>query len=131
MANPSDVGDFVDLANVNADERYFFYALNDRLADAGLRLLFADWLNERGDWRTEGYFWMANHRKEPSKAYRSFDWWHEDSRCRREIVLPPALWEALPVAPHISFSHAKEFLTLRAADNAVCRLIAGESDSLV
>ncbi|MFL5341318.1 MAG: hypothetical protein ACJ8F7_14325 [Gemmataceae bacterium] len=98
--------------------------LGERIADGSARLLFGEWLAERGDWRADGYLWLARWRKEPSRAYRTFDWWHVDSNCREEITLPGAMWELLPVPPHDGFPQAKEFPTRQAAEEAVCRLIA-------
>ena len=47
------------------DEDAFQTALDTNPADFAVRLIFADWLEDRGDWRAAGYRWMGVHRKWP------------------------------------------------------------------
>jgi uncharacterized protein (TIGR02996 family) len=109
---------------VTGDERFFRDALTRYVTDDAARLLFADWLDDRGDWRAAGYHWMAEHGKQPSMAKPTWDWWHEISENRREIVLPAAIWYALPGLPWSGFPICKEFPSQTAAEEAVCAVIA-------
>jgi hypothetical protein len=96
---------------------------NASLRDSGIRLLFGEWLAERGDWRATGYLWLGRRRKEPSSAARSFDWWHEQSTNRREIVLPADVWDEIEGVIPASFANCKEFATLLDAELAVCQVL--------
>jgi hypothetical protein len=44
----------------------FQLSLDADLSCWSLYLTFADWLEERGDWRAPGYRWMGENRKRPS-----------------------------------------------------------------
>lgn len=107
-----------------AREAFFRSRLDRELGDDAARLLFADWLEERGDGRAAGYRWMARRRKKPSRAPYTWDWWHEDSTNRREIVLPDAVWRLLDAPPAERFPNCKEFPSLAAAEEEICRVIA-------
>ena len=47
------------------DEDTFQAALDAEPDNSAMRLVFADWLEERGDWRAAGYRWMAERGKAP------------------------------------------------------------------
>jgi len=51
---------------VNEDD--FLAALDEDPSNSTLRLVFADWLEEMGDWRAVGYRWMGQAGKWP------YDW---------------------------------------------------------
>jgi uncharacterized protein (TIGR02996 family) len=48
------------------DEHAFQTALDENPANHAMRLVFADWLEERGDWRAAGYRYMGAHQKFPA-----------------------------------------------------------------
>src|SRR5687767_2932613 len=66
------------------DETTFQRALDLEPHNWALRLVFADWLEERGDPRAAGYRWMGRHEKWP------FDW------SRRHCV-PAFRWSGDPI----------------------------------
>lgn len=88
-----------------------------------VRLLFGEWLAERGDWRSAGYLWMGRHRKEPSPSHQTWDWWRPRAVCRYEIKLPDWLWDLLAAPPHGGFPNCKEFRNRRAAEEALCEAL--------
>ena len=105
-----------------------FHAALD--ADAGnpaLRLVFADWLEERGDWRAEGYRWMGQHDKWPldwSKsgfitAFTTFDWYLDDDGATWDVPghcrLPP--WWRLGFRTNLDFP---AFPSRRLAEEGLC-----------
>lgn len=106
-----------------SDEAVFQAALDDRLADGANRLLFADWLAERGDWRAPGYRFMAEHAKHPYRSYATWEWWSFDSENTSEIRLEDELWQPLPVVPPPGYPRCKEWVSRRKAEEALCRLI--------
>lgn len=63
------------------DEAVFQTSLDTLSGDQGIRYLFAQWLEERGDWRAPGTKWLADHGKWPDLDStsrgdgRSWDWW--------------------------------------------------------
>src|SRR5207248_6755608 len=77
--NPRD-----EAAMVSEDA--FQAALDDDPSNSCLRLVFADWLEEQGDWRAEGFRWLGSLGKYPYDWSRStvvtgfhtFDWYLED-----------------------------------------------------
>lgn len=105
------------------EEEFFAKSLARSVQDVAARLLFGECLAERGDWRADGYFWIGTHRKEPSQAARTYDWWHEDSTNRREIVVPDSMWHELDGIVPDSFSNCKEFPTLADAEEAIGRAL--------
>jgi uncharacterized protein (TIGR02996 family) len=68
------------------DESAFQAALDADPSNHDLRLVFADWLEEQGDWRAIGYRWMGRHRKFPYRTSRTSDWW--DIRWREKLGDP-------------------------------------------
>lgn len=109
-----------------SEESYFQSNLNMEPADAGARLLLAEWLAERGDERYAAYEWLAILFKHPYHAYSTWDWWNADSRNPDSIRLPNELWELLPrpVAP--GYPRCKEWKTRQEADEAVGPLLRPE-----
>lgn len=67
-------------------EDNFQAALDADPTNSSLRLVFADWLEERGDARAEGYRWLGRHGKWPYDwgrstivpGFETFDWYLED-----------------------------------------------------
>jgi len=101
-------------------EKFFRAVLDNDPSDDAAKFLFGDLLDECGDPRAMGYCWMVRRRKEPSAATATWDWWHEDSNNRREIVLPDDLWQLLTPMPVERFPNCKEFPSLKAAEEALC-----------
>jgi hypothetical protein len=106
------------------DASFFESSLQNSIGDAAARLLFGEWLEERGDWRAEGYQWMAQRNKEPSQQSQTCDWWHENATSnRREIVLPDFVWTALDAPVTHNHENCKEFASRSAAEEALCRAL--------
>lgn len=59
---------------MNPTEAAFQKAIDDRSGDAGTRLAFADWLEEEGDERAEGYRMLGL--LEVSPDWNGADWWY-------------------------------------------------------
>jgi uncharacterized protein (TIGR02996 family) len=90
------------------------------------RLIFADWLDERGDPRAEGYRWLGEMRLYPidDRAHTAPDWpphqtcpwgWrHEDYRPYPHACLPAVLTARPDWDSYL-------FRTRRAAEDAVAR----------
>ena len=49
-------------------EALFRAGLDANPGDHSLRLVYADWLEDRGDWRAAGYSWMGRHKKSPRRT---------------------------------------------------------------
>lgn len=52
----------------------FANAINAAPDDFNLRLVYADWLEERGDANAAGWRWSAEHRRIPRSSHRLFQW---------------------------------------------------------
>jgi hypothetical protein len=87
---------------------------------AAMRLVYADWLEERGDPRAGAQRWMAAKGKFPRYAGSTWDWWafgdHPDSKPED---LPGDIWRRLPGAPLKSSPNCKEYDTRRDAEYAL------------
>ena len=111
------------------DETAFQAALDERPADHALRLVFADWLEERGDWRAAGYRWMGENHSYPIRSAMSWDWW--DSGWLRgsdeaPILLPAMLDSAMfaRLDGHVmSGPSFREYLDRSSAEEALCRAL--------
>lgn len=57
------------------DEAFFQSSLDASPNDIAARQIFAEWLDARGDWRAEGYVWMARHGKRPLRNPILWKWW--------------------------------------------------------
>ncbi len=81
------------------------------------RLIFADWLEEQGDWRAEGYRWMGYNHKYP-KDYRlrkGIVWgWNDLLPESNHSQLPDEVFSRLPPSINIDFTHV---YTIVAASN--------------
>src|SRR5262249_30719954 len=82
------------------DEAAFQAGLDDNPRNHDLRLVFADWLEEQGDWRAASYRWMGTHRKHPYPADRSWDWW--DASLRENLDDWTALERAQKILDHMA-----------------------------
>jgi uncharacterized protein (TIGR02996 family) len=112
------------------DEAAFHAALDAEPGNSSLRLVFADWLEERGDWRAAGYRWMGEHLKWPYdwkkssiiKAYETHDWYIENSAATWVVpshcILPSDFGPWFP-SPVNWPSHE----TRRDAEEALCRVV--------
>ena len=105
------------------DETFFQATLRHDLDDAAARLLFADWLADRGDDRASGYRFMAERAKHPYRGHNTFEWWTMASANSDAIKLSDELWQALPVTPANGYPDCKEFRTRRRAEEALCALV--------
>jgi hypothetical protein len=100
-------------------------------ADSGARLLWAEWLEERGDERGVGYRWLAETDKHPYLAHSTWDWWSEHSVNSNAIRLPHELWLKLPTAPASGFPRCKEWPSRRDAEDAVALTLVASSESAI
>jgi uncharacterized protein (TIGR02996 family) len=112
------------------DETAFQAALDAEPSNSGMRLVFADWLEEHGDWRAAGYRWMGEHHKWPYdwskspiiEAFQTHDWfienvaatWEVPSHCVLPVDFGP--WFPSPV-------NWPSYNSRRAAEEALCRVI--------
>ncbi len=111
------------------DEAAFQAAIDADPANVALRLVFADWLEERGDWRAAGYRWMGEHCKWPydwSKnamitVYDTFDWFIDGSPTQWDVpkhcVLPA---EFRPWFPRL---YMPSYASRREAEESLCEVI--------
>jgi uncharacterized protein (TIGR02996 family) len=112
------------------DESAFQAALDADPANFALRLVFADWLEERGDRRAAGYRWMGEQRKWPydwSKnamitSFDTFDWFMEGSPVQWKVpdhcILPAELQPWFPAN-----IYWPSYPSRRDAEEALCKVI--------
>ena len=76
----------------------FQSALDDNPEDWQTRLVLADWLDERGDERAEGYRALAALRRIPASMSNGSFWWYSSRNycADRRQTLPPDWFECLP-----------------------------------
>jgi len=55
-------------------EAEFRKAINSEPDNWAMYLVFADWLEDRGDWRAAGYRWMGETKHRPLRAVSGFVW---------------------------------------------------------
>lgn len=119
------------------DEAAFQMAIDEFPDFWGNRAVFADWLEEQGDWRAEGYRWLGTHRRRPYMmplSSRAVWGWHlegsgdvgEPSRCD----LPLDLFEVVAlIGSPASIGSAGEWVTFSqgriVAEQAVCLAVEG------
>jgi len=118
-----------------SEEDFFQELLDEASGDSAARFLFADWLAERGDWRTSGYQWMAMHGKhpeeKPSPTGTTWDWWStvlpSDPNRHNSEYLEPIVFELLEgYAYHSDWktgSAYREFFTREAAEEELIRAL--------
>jgi uncharacterized protein (TIGR02996 family) len=121
---PNDEADMVT-------EDAFQTALDAEPDNFSMRLVFADWLEEAGDWRAEGYRWMGELGKFPydwSKStvvsgFRTFDWYLEDGGATWEVPEYCRLPAWFRKAFRTSLDWP-DYVTRRLAEEALCRALA-------
>jgi len=93
-------------------------AILNRLAE--MRLVYADWLEERGDAHSALQRWMVRERKFPRFSGTSWDWWRYGDKpdCKPDD-LPSDIWERLPGKARDAIRNCKEYLTRRSAERAL------------
>lgn len=115
------------------DEVTFQAALDAEPDNFALRLVFADWLEERGDPRAVGYRWMGQSEKFPYDwshsefvpGFDTFDWYLEDGGASWDV---PRHCQ-LPFEFRSLFKARTDWLdfpTRRAAEEALCQVIFRE-----
>jgi uncharacterized protein (TIGR02996 family) len=98
-------------------------ALWNQLASG--RLVYADWLEERGEPRAAAQRWLAEHAKLPRDSGNSWDWWsYGDHPEAKPEDLPRQLWDKLPGQPRKDIGYCKEFGSRRAAERALFKALA-------
>jgi uncharacterized protein (TIGR02996 family) len=104
-------------------EQFFRSALDVRPEDMALRLLFAEWLEERGDYRAQGFRWMSRLGKWPFwlPSSRRWSWTHPANTFPYHNHLSRELYDLLPEE---NDSDWKKYVTLQEAEEALCRILA-------
>jgi uncharacterized protein (TIGR02996 family) len=85
---------------------------------ASLRLVYADWLEERGEGLAGAQRWMAAHVKFPRPAPGCWDWWRDDQVGFNPENLPAEIWDRLP-GERKGIANCKEYATRRLAERAL------------
>lgn len=109
-----------------SDEEFFQTALDSDEEDHPARLLFADWLADRGDTRSAGPRWLVERRVVPQdyRGSRTWDWNDDAVFDRMTGALPHALFSALE-GGHLAMSeHYREYPTRRDAESALYDALA-------
>ena len=90
----------------------------------GMRLVYADWLEERGDAHAAAQRWLVHRQKFPRYSGKSWDWWRYGDRpdCLAED-LPATIWDRLPGKPSDANRHCKEYPTRRSAERALYKAL--------
>jgi uncharacterized protein (TIGR02996 family) len=112
------------------DEDAFQRAIDAEPGNLTLKRVFADWLEEQGDWRAAGYRWMAEHEKwpfdwdqdSPAIRFNTFDWYITDGK---------AVWTVpeycrLPATFRRVFATGNDWIAFpsrQAAEEALCKVI--------
>jgi len=90
----------------------------------GTCAVFADWLEEQGDWRAAGYRWISQYRKVPRCAVSTWEWWRfGESGSATTEDLPTAVWNRLPCTKDQALHTCKGYSTRRDAEWALCKAI--------
>ena len=85
-----------------------------------MRLVYADWLEERGDQRAALHRWMVRERKFPRFSGSTWDWWrYGDRPDSKPEDLPAEVWERLPGKAQVTIRNCKEYLSRRSAERAL------------
>lgn len=102
----------------------FAAALDADPSDSAARLLYADWLEERGDERAAGYRWMAERGKWPYETISRVGWrWYEDDLQSGD---PAAVGEELfDATPEPKDRRGYAYSSRRAAEDALAWAFAG------
>jgi uncharacterized protein (TIGR02996 family) len=105
----------------------FQTALDANPTDWQTRLVFADWLDERGDLRGPGYRALGMMRNAPDHfsgdGGHAWTWWKGARGLCRHEYLSADWWELLTGGDEDS-EMTREYLTRRAADDAAARAFA-------
>lgn len=106
------------------DEDAFQQALDAAPGDVAARLLFGEWLADRGDWRSPGYRWMGEQAKwpDPPGSLHDIVWteWHWWSWAYPESK-HAELTGGLPALMQSHWAYASR----RDAEEALCQAILG------
>jgi hypothetical protein len=105
------------------EESVFQRVLDDNYRCATTRMLFAQWLAERGDPRAKGMWWMAEWGKQPEFApnfSRPWTWYDERGGDDPSDELPAEL--VVEMSDHPGCRMA-DYLTRRDAEEALCRVL--------
>jgi uncharacterized protein (TIGR02996 family) len=106
--------------------------------DVGLRLVFADWLEEQQDPRAQGVRWQVDHGKMPRPCClhdgAELDWCWWDARMGQPVEefddLPVEIWRHLNREPDPIYSGFESFPTRLAAEQALWQAIALTKENL-
>jgi uncharacterized protein (TIGR02996 family) len=112
------------------EEDVFHAALEEQPSASVTRLVFADWLEENGDWRAEGYRWLGKNGKWPIKDRHAKRlngrWGYKWVRQGRlgastPFALPDKMLDAIR-----HYKHAVEIMSrsLRQSEEEACLMLA-------
>ncbi len=104
------------------DEAFFQSALDASPNDIAARQIFAEWLDARGDWRGEGYAWMARHGKRPLLNPILWKWWTL-GRNGAPSAIDEAMEGILEGFVEKGESRSFHFLSRPEAEEALCRAL--------
>jgi hypothetical protein len=85
--------------------------------------VFADWLEEQGDWRASGYRWLGRHRKSPRLNGRLWEWWQFGDSFGSPDDLPTIVWTRMPGHPDRAAISCKAYPSRRDAEWALCKAV--------
>lgn len=106
-----------------SDEIFFQAALDASPNDLAARLLLAEWLEARGDWRADGYAWMARHCKRPLLHPMLWKWW-TIGMYGTPSAIDDAFEQILDGFAEKGESRSVHYRTRNEAEEAVCRALA-------
>ncbi len=109
-----------------SDEDAFQAALDANPDDHVTRLVFADWLQEHGDERAEGYRAMGVTRRKPAiyKTRPEIWSWHAHLLETLDSCLGRRWWDTLGTKSDSGLSNTKSFRSRRHAEDAAARAFA-------
>jgi uncharacterized protein (TIGR02996 family) len=119
------------------NEQTFREALDEGPDNFAMYLVFADWLEESGDWRAPGYRWMGESKHRPrviemlrevtGKKIKAYEWFNLDATGSRQYAphrLPGYLFYLLrgggteyPGEPNLYYKKRKD------AEEALCKAV--------
>jgi len=109
----------------SAGEGFFQSNLDDHPSDAGIRLLFAEFLEEFDDPRAAGIRWLAQRDTMPQDYTSTRTWdWNDDHHFDNLVgAIPHDLFVHLPNGRLSASESYREYPTRRDAEEAFCAAV--------
>jgi uncharacterized protein (TIGR02996 family) len=110
-------------------EAFFHRHLDAAPADSAARLLLAEWLDERGDWRASGYRWMGECAKRPWMGDGRPTWFNDRRGVRRHAPedIGPDIFEKIAGGQRSVRVGWVDFDTRHAAEEALAAALTAAS----